>query len=456
MSARLAFVLLALALALGATLAFAADPPPLGLAAPTPSASAPPPAGSGAPTTWVSGTTPMPADQKVPARWLPPGASAPDTGPSDVIFPEQQLTLRFNHKLHVQGQHLACKSCHPGAITSDSSADSLIPRATVCDDCHLTDHSDLDVVKAGTGASGQCAFCHLGYRPGDGNRVASLVIPRPNMVFSHRKHAVRNIGCGQCHGEVQQLELATRDQMPRMRGCLGCHQMPDALARGDAKSACDTCHVRRTGGAEGGVIRTRFPSGKLEPPRWLHNAKHGPDFLERHKMVAGNDSAFCANCHKESFCVDCHDGRVRPRGVHPNDYLQMHPVEARMATQRCQSCHREQSFCLPCHLRSGVANESPTGDKVLGRFHPPKAIWTDLPRRPGHHADEAERNLNACVSCHTERDCASCHASTGMGGGGYNIHPAGFAAGCGVQLRRNPRPCYVCHQPGDQVLQSCR
>src|SRR5579859_3649850 len=45
----------------------------------------------------VHGLAPLPDDQKVPARLLPPGAFDPDTGPSDVIYPTQQLTLRFNH-----------------------------------------------------------------------------------------------------------------------------------------------------------------------------------------------------------------------------------------------------------------------------------------------------------------------------------------------------------------------
>ena len=76
-----------------------------------------------------------------------------------------------------------------------------------------------------------------------------------------------------------------------------------------------------------------------------------------------------------------------------------------METQKCTSCHREQSFCLDCHMRVGVAESSPPNAKDSGRFHPPKSIWSDPPRKPGHHAFEAERNLNACVSCHTERDC---------------------------------------------------
>jgi hypothetical protein len=309
-------------------------------------------------------------------------------------------------------------------------------------------------VAGGEEPSGQCGFCHRGWSPGDGNRVAKFFIPRPNMVFDHKKHAARNIGCQQCHGDVQELELATRDQMPRMRGCFNCHQHPDAAARGDAKSACETCHIKG-GTTEGGRMKTAFASGTMQPPRWLHNAEHSPDFIQRHKYVAANDSQFCGNCHKEEYCTACHDGRVRPRNIHPNDYLNMHAVEARLATQRCTSCHREQSFCLTCHQRLGVSMSGPSGVREAGRFHPPKAEWSDAPRRPGHHGWEAMRNLNACVSCHIERDCVVCHGGQGIGGG-FNPHSGGFAGGCSAQLKRNPRPCYVCHDPGASVLERCR
>ena len=391
----------------------------------------------------LHGTAPLPDDREVPAAWLPAGASTPDMGPSDVIFPTQHLTIRFNHAKHL-GKDIGgtCKTCHAPAYRSGKASDVLTPTGETCDACHSSDHSNLAAVKPGGDASGQCSFCHLGYKAGDGNTVAALEIPRPNMVFDHKSHLARNIGCPQCHGNVAKLELATRDQMPRMEGCFHCHQAPDSASAGDAKGACETCHL--PGRSQGTRIQTMFASGTLTPPRWLHNAEHTPDFVERHKTVAADDSQFCANCHKEDFCTDCHDGRVRPRRIHPNDYLNMHAVEARMETERCTSCHREQSFCLDCHLRAGVGESSPPQAKDTGRFHPPKAIWSDPPRTPAHHSFEAERNLTACVSCHTERDCVECHGAQGVGAG-FNPHPQSFMASCRADERRNPRPCLVCH-----------
>ncbi len=393
----------------------------------------------------------------------PPGALPGDGGPSPVIFPAQDITIRFNHQRHVQGLGMTCATCHEKAHTSHDSADSLLPKGTRCDGCHGSDHRDpLSVRGVGESPIGQCAFCHLGYSSSAGNRVARLSLPKPNLRFDHALHAKRNIACAQCHGAVENLELATRDQLPRMRGCLNCHQASGAAA-GRARSDCRTCHLSDPSG----LIKVSFETGTLAPPSWLHDAGHGPDWIERHKQIAGNDSRFCANCHQEKYCTDCHDGRVRPRNIHPNDWLDSHPVAARQNQQKCASCHREQSFCLSCHQRAGVAESGPFSNEAQrGRFHPPKAEWTDGPRTPRHHAWEAERNISACVSCHVERDCAVCHATTAVGGRGSGYpagpgqstdpHPVGFRSRCAAALRQNARPCLVCHAPDDPNLQTCR
>lgn len=428
-----------------------------------PGARAPVPAAAQGPAL-VRGLAPLPGGAEVPLHDRPPGALKDDGGPSPAIFPPQQITIRFNHRKHVQELGLSCTTCHDKAKTSKKSADRLLPSPARCDACHGTDHRDLSRVRAEPDELlGQCGFCHIGYKSTDGNKVARFVLPTPNIKMDHAAHAARNIGCAQCHGNVENIELATRDQLPRMKGCFGCHQMP-APARGEARGDCVNCHLTDPGG----LMKTSFPSGKLVPPRWLHDAGHGPDFIERHKQVAGNDSQLCKSCHSEKFCVDCHDGRVRPRKVHPGDWISQHPIAARQNNPSCTSCHRQQSFCVGCHQRAGVTMSGPYENFAgRGRFHPPKAEWTDPPRSTRHHAWEAQRNINACVSCHVERDCTTCHASVRVGGRGSavgdgswgqgtNPHPVGFRDRCSGALRRNARPCLVCHDPADPKLQECR
>ncbi len=391
---------------------------------------------------YTSGLSPMPNHAEVPLAWMPPGSHESPV-PSDKIFPPQSLTIRFNHKKHVKDLKLSCKSCHAAAYGSELSSDTLLPKPEAsCDACHDVDHSDRTKVTAGKEENGQCAFCHLGENPGVGGRVARLVIPAPNLHMNHKKHLERNIQCAQCHGQVEELELATRDQLPRMAGCLKCHAMPTP-ARGEAKGACVTCHLTEPSGK---LLQT-FATGELLPPDWLHMAGHTPGWIDRHKTVAAADSAFCANCHKEEDCADCHDGKVRSRKVHPNDWINMHTAAARLDNPRCTSCHQQVSFCGDCHRRVGVARDGPVLNRPSGAsFHPPPSEWSGTPRGANHHAWEAQRNLNQCVACHSERDCASCHATKGLGGGGgVNPHPSGFLDRCSAAAKQNPRPCLVCH-----------
>ncbi|HEY4116827.1 MAG TPA: cytochrome c3 family protein [Byssovorax sp.] len=406
-----------------------------------------------APTVTVHGVAPLPDDAEVPVAWMPPGAAASPV-PSEEIFPPQTITIRFNHKKHVDELKQPCKVCHAAAYASDSAQDTLLPRPQqTCDNCHDVDHANPRAVKAGKDANGQCGFCHLGAKAGDEGKIAPVVVPRPKIRFTHKKHLDKNIQCGQCHGQIDKLELATRDQLPRMAGCFTCHAMSGA-AQGQAKGTCTNCHLTQPDGR----IQQTNASVALTPPRWLHNADHTPDWIERHKGIAADDAAFCGNCHKADYCTDCHDGRVRPRNVHPNDWLSMHPEAARQDNPRCVSCHAEQTFCADCHRRTGVAKDTASGNRQSGRrFHPPPQEWTTAPRGPNHHSWEAMRNLNACVSCHTERDCATCHATKSISGGmGVDPHPTNFMSVCRSALRRNPRPCLVCHQPGDSSLVKCQ
>ena len=234
-------------------------------------------------------------------------------------------------------------------------------------------------------------------------RVAPFDMPKPNLRFDHKVHADRNIACGQCHGSVEELEVATRDQLPRMKGCFGCHGMTGA-AQGGAKSDCHTCHLTDAAGQ----MKVLFSTGELKPPRWLGNAQHTADFIERHKRVAADNAALCASCHTERYLHRLprrHACALAP--YIPTTGSRSTPIAARQNNPRCTSCHQEQSFCLGCHQRIGVAMSGP--NVHARQFHPP-GFGALNGRGPGHHAWEAQRNLNACVSCHTERDCAICHA----------------------------------------------
>lgn len=381
-------------------------------------------------------------------------APAPAAGPgaASAVYGAARVPLRFDHAAH-GALGLGCAFCHDRALTSRSASDVLRPPGTRCDGCHGTDHGAI-TPRAGHGAAVRCDSCHEGHSASDGARVARVVAPAASLRFDHAAHAARGVSCATCHADAAAGHDASERSLPSMQSCLTCHNpLADPSVR--ASERCETCHV----GTAGGRLRTDLPGGSLRPGPSLGALDHGAEFLRRHRAVAAADSATCATCHTERECLDCHDGRVRPRRVHPNDFLSLHGMAARQNDPTCTSCHRAQTFCVTCHERSGVAlSGPPDAAPARGRLHPPKSVFTDRPRGPRHHAWEAQRSLATCASCHAERDCTSCHATAARGGqGGLSPHPPGFggSGGCRAALERNARPCLTCHSPGDSALQRC-
>jgi hypothetical protein len=365
-------------------------------------------------------------------------------GPSYAIFPTQRLPLRFEHGRHLRLAGVTCERCHDNAATSAEAADRLVPSERTCSPCHAIDRRDP--LRVATPAA-RCDACHVGFDPARPALVARVEIPPPNLRFSHRAHVALGSRCQDCHGDLRRVGLATRLDLPAMRQCFACHR-----EGGAASAACATCHLTEPDG----VLRTRFDEGWLNPPAWMTGLHHDADFWVNHRTVAAENGARCATCHRERDCIECHDGRLRDRRTHPNDYVTLHPAEARQAPDRCTGCHRAATFCEACHQRSGVALSSPAQARATGRFHPPPEQWSGSVVTARHHALEARRALGACVSCHTERDCTSCHAATGMGGAGISPHPPGWLARCGELLRASARACAQCHDDPGALALRCR
>jgi len=337
--------------------------------------------------------------------------------PSPAVYPRQTLPLSFSHLEHAR-RGLDCVPCHADVLESTRAADRLLPGEAACTGCHAIDRNAPD---------GKCAVCHPGWN--GAGEPPRAVIPTPNLKFSHKVHASRNIACAACHGDLvgEGVGLATREQLPRMATCLGCHDGKRA------QSACTACHIS----TPKGLVQTDLREGKLVP------ADHDLRFRRDHAAAARNDARTCASCHEQRWCLDCHDGVVKPFDLHGNDYIRLHTIDARRNVPDCKGCHRLQTFCTGCHARSGVSDDPRTGEfKRSGdadRFHPQGWTGTD-PRHAADHSYQAQRNLRACASCHREDFCVGCHRTV-------SPHPPGFAgtARCRALASRTSRTCLRCH-----------
>ena len=244
--------------------------------------------------------------------------------------------------------------------------------------------------------------------------------------FPHDVHESQP--CESCHPKDEPGDL---DKMS-MKTCYACH-----LKHNRNIATCRTCHVVQPDGR----MKTRFNDFLMLPPVWLKGPTHGIGWAGNHASAAGADSRFCANCHREIECSNCHSGRLRQKKIHPADWLNSHGNNATMDNPRCMGCHRTQSFCISCHRRAGVAPDAPTsrrGDRP-SRYHG-NASPEKICRR-------ARTNIASCASCHSEQSCTTCHAM-------INPHPAGFARRCKLLAQKNRRACAKCHF--DNVEKRCR
>lgn len=173
---------------------------------------------------------------------------------------------------------------------------------------------------------------------------------------------------------------------------------------------------------------------------------HDSDWVRGHRLVAGRAGAKCNECHRQSWCLDCHQGGgsgdrldvgnfgrdYKPKS-HRSDFINLHPIKAKESPQQCLRCH-DRTYCNECHSRFPkgslrIKSHLPSGS---GQSY----IWSS------EHASEARRDLQSCQACHPEGDvCLKCHGA--RTGAKINPHPKSFKGG---NIReRSDRSCRKCH-----------
>jgi hypothetical protein len=146
--------------------------------------------------------------------------------------PEQPIP--FSHSLHAGTLKMPCEYCHTGV---DRSRVAGIPAVEVCIGCHKVTRTDRPAIQKLT------EIYNRG-RPLLWQRVHTLP---DHVFFDHRPHVKAGIVCQTCHGEVQTMNVISRQMGMRMGNCLGCHRDPRAALPSDTKivraaEQCGACH----------------------------------------------------------------------------------------------------------------------------------------------------------------------------------------------------------------------
>lgn len=150
----------------------------------------------------------------------------------DVMYTGYQPTqpVPFSHKLHAGDMKLDCRYCHN---TVDKAAHAAVPATGTCGNCHNPAvGSDGATLKTGihlTSIKLQPVRDSLATgEPIRWERVHDLA---DYVYFNHSIHVNKGVGCVECHGRIDKMEVVHQHASLSMSWCLECHRNPAARLR---------------------------------------------------------------------------------------------------------------------------------------------------------------------------------------------------------------------------------
>ena len=283
--------------------------------------------------------------------------------------------------------------------------------------------------------------------------------------FEHRAHVLKGIQCTECHVHVATDGDHDPVVLPDDNTCRKCHAKPH-----DERS-CLGCHssINAAGAAVEARDHLTFSHARHVPRLdgdcvRCHTGVREPGSPLRPKM------ATCLSCHPhdEQFtperCDTCHTNLetegVLPEShvVHDGDWLREHGVRAASASELCMTCHSQRS-CASCH---GVTTAALPARLA---FDNPMRATIHRAGFMSRHAEESRAAPGTCNACHDVSSCRTCHERQNVAAtrfGTQSPHPAGWVGPGpadnehGRAARRDPVSCAACHSgTGEKLCVTC-
>lgn len=143
------------------------------------------------------------------------------TNATDVGYAPVQ-PIPYSHALHVGELGMDCRYCHTTVELADHAA---LPPTQTCINCHSKDHG----IRRDSAKLLPLREAFYG-----SERVpAGLPIPWVRVhdlpgyaYFSHSAHVTRGVGCVECHGRVDRMDVVYQAKPLSMAWCLECHRDP--------------------------------------------------------------------------------------------------------------------------------------------------------------------------------------------------------------------------------------
>ena len=119
----------------------------------------------------------------------------------------------YSHQLHAGQMGMDCRYCH---VNVEKSWVASVPPTQVCMNCHTNVKKDSPLLQPVRDSWAS------------GNPVPWVKIHKaPDYVyFDHSRHVTRGVGCVECHGRIDTMEVVKQVQPLTMGWCLECHRDP--------------------------------------------------------------------------------------------------------------------------------------------------------------------------------------------------------------------------------------
>jgi hypothetical protein len=168
--------------------------------------------------------------------------------------------IEYSHKLHAGDYGTDCRYCHN---TVEVSPVAAVPPAQTCQNCHAVvkfDSPKLEGLRQAM-ATG---------KPIEWVRVHKI----PEFAyFDHARHLAKGVGCSECHGRVDQMEVVRVEKPLSMAWCLECHRDPAPYLR----------------------PKDQITNMAWEPPPGKTRRDVGLELMQAYQVKAPTD---CSGCHR--------------------------------------------------------------------------------------------------------------------------------------------------------------
>lgn len=124
----------------------------------------------------------------------------------------------YSHALHAGKLGMDCRYCHN---TVEKTAFAALPATQTCMNCHTAIYPDDPVLKPirDSWTTG---------KPMEWVKVHNL----PQYVyFNHAAHLSHGVGCIECHGRIDRMDVVAQQKPLSMGWCIDCHRAPESHLR---------------------------------------------------------------------------------------------------------------------------------------------------------------------------------------------------------------------------------